>query len=36
MVEISTDLIKMAAILDFAEWKKSLKDAKVTPAGWLI
>ena len=36
MVGISTDFIKMAAILDFAEYKKSLKGAKVAPAGLLI
>ena len=36
MVEISTDFIKMEAILDFAELKQSLKGAKVAPAGLLI
>ena len=36
MVAISTDLIRMGAILDFAEYKKSLKGAKVAPAGLLV
>ena len=36
MVEISTNLIKMAAILDFAELKKSLNGATLAPAGLLI